>query len=40
MTLLGFFTSKPGTTQVLRYVPVPGKYFGCIEYKKGEPSWA
>ncbi|MCB0774821.1 MAG: gluconate 2-dehydrogenase subunit 3 family protein [Chitinophagaceae bacterium] len=40
MTLLGFFTSKPGTTQVLRYVPVPGKYSGCIEYKKGEPSWA
>jgi Gluconate 2-dehydrogenase subunit 3 len=40
LTLLGFFTSKPGATQVLRYVPVPGKYEGCIEYKEGETSWA
>ena len=40
LALLGFFTSKPGVTQVLRYVPVPGKYEGCIEYKKGETSWA
>lgn len=40
MTLLGFFTSKPGATQVLRYEPVPGKYIGCIDYKKGETSWA
>jgi hypothetical protein len=40
LTLLGFFTSKPGATQVLRYVPVPGKYEGCIDYKKGETSWA
>lgn len=40
LALWGFFTSKPGATQVLRYVPVPGKYTGCIEYKKGETSWA
>jgi Gluconate 2-dehydrogenase subunit 3 len=40
MVLLGFFTSKPGTTQVLRYNPVPGKYKGCIDYKEGETSWA
>jgi hypothetical protein len=40
LTLLGFFTSKPGATQVLRYNPVPGKYEGCIDYKKGETSWA
>ena len=40
MVLLGFFTSKPGATQVLRYVPVPGKYHGCIDYKEGETSWA
>jgi len=39
LTLLGFFTSKPGATQVLRYNPVPGKYEGCIDYKKGEKSW-
>lgn len=40
LTLLGFFTSKPGASQVLRYIPVPGKYEGCIDYKKGETSWA
>lgn len=39
LVLLGFFTSKPGATQVLRYNPVPGKYEGCIDYK-GETSWA
>jgi hypothetical protein len=39
MALLGFFTSKPGATQVLRYVPVPGRYLGCIDYKEGETSW-
>lgn len=37
--LLGFFTSKPGVTRVLRYVPVPGKYLGCVDYKEGESSW-
>jgi gluconate 2-dehydrogenase gamma chain len=30
LTLLGFFTSEPGATQVLQYVPVPGSYKGCI----------
>ena len=40
LVLLGFFTSKPGVTQVLRYNPVPGKYHGCIDYKEGETSWA
>jgi hypothetical protein len=40
LTLLGFFTSEPGSTRVLRYRPVPGKYKGCIPYKKGETSWA
>jgi len=39
LALMGFFTSKPGFTQVLRYNPIPGKYEGCIEYKKGETSW-
>jgi hypothetical protein len=30
LTLLGFFTSEPGATQVLQYVAVPGKYHGCV----------
>ncbi len=40
LTLLGYFTSKEGATQALRYVAVPGKYEGCIDYKKGDRAWA
>lgn len=40
LTLLGFFTSKPGMTQALRYEPVPGRYDGCVPYKKGEKAFA
>ena len=40
MVMLGFFTSKPGVTKVLRWIPVPGKHVGCIDYKEGETSWA
>jgi hypothetical protein len=40
LTLLGFFTSKEGATQALRYKPVPGSYQGCIPYKKGDKAWA
>ena len=30
LTMLGFFTSEPGATEVLQYVAVPGAYKGCI----------
>jgi gluconate 2-dehydrogenase gamma chain len=30
LTLLGFFCSKPGATQVLQYVAVPGSYQACV----------
>jgi len=40
LTLLGYFTSEPGCTQALRYVETPGKYEGCIPYKKGDKAWA
>jgi hypothetical protein len=40
LTMLGYFTSEVGSTQALRYVPVPGKYEGCIPYKKGDRAWA
>jgi gluconate 2-dehydrogenase gamma chain len=30
MTLLGFFTSESGATQVLQYAAIPGSYHGCI----------
>lgn len=40
LTLLGFFTSKPGATQALRYIAVPGKFEGTVPYKKGDRAWA
>lgn len=40
LTLWGYFTSEPGATEALRYVPVPGRYEGCIEYIPGDPAWA
>ncbi len=40
LTLTGYFTSEIGATQALRYVAVPGKYEGCIDYKKGDKAWA
>jgi hypothetical protein len=30
LTMLGYFTSKVGATQVLQYVAVPGAFHGCI----------
>ena len=40
LTLLGFFTSEPGATKALRYIAVPGRYDGCVPYKKGDKAWA
>jgi hypothetical protein len=40
LTLWGYFTSQPGANKALRYVAIPGKYVGCIDYKKGEKAWA
>lgn len=40
LTLWGYFTSEVGATKALRYLPVPGRYEGCIEYKKGDKAWA
>lgn len=40
LTLLGYFTSEAGATQALEYVPVPGRYDGCIDLKPGQKAWA
>lgn len=40
LTLLGYFTSEVGATKALRYVESPGRYEGCIPYKKGDKAWA
>jgi len=36
LTILGYFTSKEGRTGATRYEPVPGKYIGDLDYKKGD----
>jgi hypothetical protein len=40
LTLLGYFTSEIGATKALRYIPVPGRFDGCVPYKKGDKAWA
>ena len=39
-TVVGFFTSEVGATQVLRHDPIPGEYIGCADYTPGETLWA
>lgn len=38
LTLYGYFTSQPGVTKAKRYMPLPGKYIGCVDYHKGEKA--
>lgn len=40
LTLWGYFSSKPGATQQLRHLPVPGKYDGAYPYKKGDKAFS
>ncbi len=40
LTLFAYFTSELAQTQVLRHVPIPGRYDGCYPYNEGETSWA
>ncbi len=40
LTLSGYFSSKTGATEALRYLPVPGKYDGNYPYKKGDKAWS
>ena len=40
LTMLGFFTSEPGATQVLQYNPVPGAYKGCVPLSEVGRTWA
>jgi len=40
LTIWGYFTSEPGATKALRYIPIPGYFKGCIPYNKGDKAWA
>jgi hypothetical protein len=39
LAIFGYFTSEKGRTEALRYTPVPGKYEGVIDYKKGDKAF-
>ena len=40
LTMLGYFTSEIGSTKARRYIETPGKFEGCIPYKKGDKAFA
>lgn len=40
LTLLGYFTSEVGASEVLRYTPVPGRFDGCIPFEEVGKTWA
>lgn len=40
LTILGYFTSEIGATQVLRYEAIPGYYSGCIPFEEVGKTWA
>jgi hypothetical protein len=41
LTLLGYYTSEVGATKELRWVPVPGRFEGCVPLAKvGGRAWA
>lgn len=40
LTMMGYFTSEPGATEVLRYEDVPGRYDACIPFEEVGRTWA
>lgn len=40
LSLLGYFTSEIGYTQVMRYMETPGRFDPCVPYEDGEKIWA
>ncbi|MBC7887267.1 MAG: gluconate 2-dehydrogenase subunit 3 family protein [Ferruginibacter sp.] len=40
LTISGYFTSEIGATKALGYEAIPGKFEGCIAFKKGDKPWA
>ena len=40
LTVLGYYTSKAGATQELRYVQTPGRFEGCYPLAKAGRTWA
>jgi hypothetical protein len=39
LALIAYFTSEVGLTQAMRYVPIPGRWQGCVPLESGQPAW-
>jgi hypothetical protein len=39
LALTSYFTSEVGMTRATRYVPIPGRYQGCVPLAPGQPAW-
>lgn len=35
-----YFSSEVGMTKALRWIPVPGRWTGCVPLQPGQPAWA
>jgi len=40
LSLLGYFTSEIGATKSLVYLPVPGRFDGCVDLTPGQKAYA
>ncbi|HEX2718647.1 MAG TPA: gluconate 2-dehydrogenase subunit 3 family protein [Gemmatimonadaceae bacterium] len=40
LSLRAYFSSEIGMTKALRYIPVPGRWVGCVPLQPGQPAWA
>ncbi len=40
LTTTGYFTSKIGATEALEYLPIPGKFDGCMPISPNQKTWA
>jgi hypothetical protein len=39
LALQSYFTSEIGMTKARRYIPVPGRWVGCMPLEPGQPAW-
>jgi len=40
LSTTGYFTSQIGATQALEYLPIPGKFDGCMPLSPTQKTWA
>ncbi len=39
LSLRAYFSSEVGLTKALRWMPVPGRWTGCVPLEPGQPAW-